>query len=61
MIYYRTIVLSIAGFDPCGGAGVLADMKTIEQHKCLGMAINTSITDQSSYKHDSLKVFPAIG
>lgn len=46
MNYERPIVLSIAGFDPCGGAGVLADIKTFEQHHCLGMAINTSITNQ---------------
>lgn len=46
MTYNRPIVLSIAGFDPCGGAGVLADVKTFEQHRCLGMAINTGITTQ---------------
>ncbi len=46
MLYSRPIVLSIAGFDPCGGAGVLADIKTFEQHQCLGMAVNTAITDQ---------------
>ena len=46
MKYNRPIVLSIAGFDPCGGAGILADIKTFEQHKCLGMAINTAITNQ---------------
>ncbi len=46
MSYSRPIVLSIAGFDPCGGAGVLADVKTFEQHQCLGMAINTGITNQ---------------
>lgn len=46
MNYNRPIVLSIAGFDPCGGAGVLADIKTFEQHQCLGMAVNTSITNQ---------------
>lgn len=59
MIYDRTIVLSIAGFDPCGGAGVLADMKTIEQHKCLGMAVNTSITDQVEDNFISVKWFSA--
>ncbi|MES2132964.1 MAG: hydroxymethylpyrimidine/phosphomethylpyrimidine kinase [Bacteroidota bacterium] len=46
MSYNRPIVLSLAGFDPCGGAGVLADIKTFEQHQCLGMAINTAITRQ---------------
>jgi hydroxymethylpyrimidine/phosphomethylpyrimidine kinase len=52
-------VLSIAGFDPCGGAGVLADVKTFEQHKCLGMAINTAITDQVEDKFISVKWFPS--
>lgn len=47
MSYNRPIVLSIAGFDPCGGAGVLADIKTFEQHQCLGMAVNTAITNQT--------------
>lgn len=59
MSYIRPIVLSIAGFDPCGGAGVLADVKTFEQHKCLGMAINTSITDQVEDKFLAVKWFSA--
>jgi hydroxymethylpyrimidine/phosphomethylpyrimidine kinase len=40
-------VLSIAGFDPCGGAGVLADIKTMEAHKVNGLAVATSITYQN--------------
>lgn len=59
MPYIRPIVLSIAGFDPCGGAGVLADVKTFEQHKCLGMAVNTSITDQVEDKFISVNWFSA--
>jgi hydroxymethylpyrimidine/phosphomethylpyrimidine kinase len=31
------LVLSIAGFDPSGGAGILADCKTFEQHKVYGL------------------------
>ncbi|MDP2385797.1 MAG: hydroxymethylpyrimidine/phosphomethylpyrimidine kinase [Bacteroidota bacterium] len=50
MTYNRPIVLSIAGFDPSGGAGVLADVKTFEQHKCLGMAVVTSLTEQTEDK-----------
>ncbi|MES2799299.1 MAG: bifunctional hydroxymethylpyrimidine kinase/phosphomethylpyrimidine kinase [Bacteroidota bacterium] len=45
--YDRPIVLSIAGFDPSGGAGVLADVKTFEQHRCLGFAVQTAITVQT--------------
>ncbi|HKO78165.1 MAG TPA: hydroxymethylpyrimidine/phosphomethylpyrimidine kinase [Flavobacterium sp.] len=43
----RPIVLTIAGFDPSGGAGVLADTKTFEQHKVYGFAINTANTIQT--------------
>lgn len=50
MNYDRPIVLSIAGFDPSGGAGVLADVKTFEQFKCLGMAVVTSLTEQTEDK-----------
>lgn len=43
----RPIVLSVAGFDPCGGAGVLADVKTFEQLKTQGMAVITANTIQT--------------
>ena len=47
MQYERPIVISIAGFDPSGGAGVLADVKTFEQHNCLGMAVVSALTTQT--------------
>jgi hydroxymethylpyrimidine/phosphomethylpyrimidine kinase len=43
----RPFVLSIAGFDPSGGAGILADCKTFEQHQVYGVAINTANTIQT--------------
>lgn len=43
----RPFVLSIAGFDPTGGAGVLADVKTFEQHQVTGFAITTANTIQT--------------
>ncbi len=43
----RPNILSIAGFDPSGGAGILADIKTFEAHKTLGMAVCTSLTVQN--------------
>ena len=43
----RPFVLTIAGFDPTGGAGVLADIKTFEQHRVHGFAINTGNTIQT--------------
>ncbi|MCD0463815.1 hydroxymethylpyrimidine/phosphomethylpyrimidine kinase [Flavobacterium sp. ENC] len=43
----RPFALSIAGFDPTGGAGVLADIKTFEQHQVRGFAISTANTLQT--------------
>ena len=43
----RAYILTIGGFDPSGGAGVLADIKTFEEHKLLGMAVNTANTVQT--------------
>lgn len=43
----RPCVLSIAGFDPSGGAGLLADIKTFEQEKVLGMGVMTGLTFQN--------------
>jgi hydroxymethylpyrimidine/phosphomethylpyrimidine kinase len=47
MSEYRPFVLTIAGFDPSAGAGVLADIKTFEQHRVYGFAINTGNTIQT--------------
>lgn len=46
----RPFVLSVAGFDPSGGAGVLADIKTFEQHQVTGFAITTANTIQTENK-----------
>lgn len=43
----RPFVLTIAGFDPLAGAGVLADIKTFEQHSVYGFAISTANTLQT--------------
>ncbi len=43
----RPIVLTIAGFDPTGGAGTLADIKALENHKVLGLAVITANTIQT--------------
>lgn len=42
------VVLTIAGFDPCSGAGVTADIKTIAAHGCYGVACITAMTVQST-------------
>lgn len=42
------VALSIAGFDPSGGAGVLADIKTFAAFGCFGAAAITSLTSQNT-------------
>jgi hydroxymethylpyrimidine/phosphomethylpyrimidine kinase len=51
----RPCILSIAGFDPSGGAGVFADIKTFEQHKVLGMGVITGLTFQNDSEFDGVK------
>lgn len=43
----RPNVLSIAGFDPSAGAGVLADVKTFEQCGAYGMGVTSALTYQN--------------
>ncbi len=43
----RPNILTIAGFDPSGGAGITADIKTFEALKCYGLAICTANTVQN--------------
>ena len=42
------ILLTIAGFDPSCGAGVVADLKTFAAHGCYGVAAITSMTVQNT-------------
>lgn len=49
----RPFVLSIAGFDPSGGAGLLADVKTFECLGCYGLAVNTANTIQNDMKFEA--------
>jgi len=41
-------VLTIAGTDPTGGAGVQADLKTMTAHKVYGMSIITALVAQNT-------------
>ncbi len=44
----RAIVLTIAGSDPCGGAGIQADIKAIEACGGYGCAALTAVTVQNT-------------
>ena len=43
----RPNILTIAGFDPSSGAGLTSDVKTFEQLKCYGFAVQTANTVQT--------------
>lgn len=47
MFEKRPIILSVAGFDPSGGAGIITDCKTFERLHCYGMAVPTANTLQT--------------
>ena len=51
----RPIVLSVAGLDPSGGAGLLADIKTFEEHKVYGLGISSAQTIQTEDEFISVK------
>jgi len=44
----KPVVLTIAGLDPSGGAGIVADIKTIAARGCVPAAALTSITYQNT-------------
>lgn len=41
-------VLTIAGSDCSGGAGIQADLKTMTAHECFGMSVITALTAQNT-------------
>lgn len=52
--YQQPTVLSIAGFDPSGGAGVVADVKVFEQFALTGLSVVTGITYQNDTEFDGV-------
>jgi len=51
-------VLSIAGSDPSGGAGIQADLKTFGALGCYGMAVITALTVQNTQGVSAIHVPP---
>lgn len=43
-------VLSIAGTDPTGGAGIQTDLKTFEAHGVYGMAVISAVVAQNTFR-----------
>jgi hydroxymethylpyrimidine/phosphomethylpyrimidine kinase len=52
-------VLSIAGSDPSGGAGIQADLKTFSSLKVYGMAVITALTAQNTVGVSDVMEVPA--
>ena len=50
----RPYCLTIAGFDPSGGAGVLADIKTFEAIKVNGLGVATGLTFQNDSEFEGV-------
>lgn len=51
-------ILSIAGADSSGGAGIEADIKTITAHRCYAMTCITTLTAQTPVKVYGIKNTP---
>ena len=45
---YLPVALTIAGTDPSGGAGIMADLKSFQARGVYGMAVVTSLVAQNT-------------
>jgi len=52
-------VLTIAGSDPSGGAGIQADLKTFSANGCYGMSVITALTAQNTQGVSGIHEAPA--
>lgn len=44
----RPVVLSFSGHDPCGGAGIQADIEALVSHQCHAASVITALTEQDT-------------
>ena len=51
-------ILSIAGSDPSGGAGIQADLKTFAARRTYGMAVLTALTAQNTQGVSGVHLVP---
>ena len=51
----RPDVICLSGFDPSGGAGILADIKTLEMHRVQGLGVCTALTFQNDQSFDGME------
>jgi hydroxymethylpyrimidine/phosphomethylpyrimidine kinase len=51
----RPTVLTIAGYDPSAGAGLLADIKTFESNKVYGIGVVSALTWQNESKFERVE------
>lgn len=55
MLNERPYALSIAGFDPSGGAGLLADAKTFEANAVYGLGVVSALTWQNDIAFEKVE------
>jgi len=51
----RPTVLTIAGYDPSAGAGILADIKTFESNKVYGIGVVSALTWQNESEFERVE------
>ncbi len=54
MNHQRPYAVSIAGFDPSGGAGLLSDIKTMEANAVYGLGVVSALTYQNDIAFEKL-------
>lgn len=53
---HKPVVLCFSGHDPCGGAGIQADIEVISSHGCHAASIITCLTQQDT--HNVVSIWP---